>query len=90
MPRKRQTQFKQYVDEWIARWGPVCPGYQRGEHKAHYRFNPLSVDHRIPKSEGGTDDPENLQILCRSCNSRKKNRMPGLKPGPEFIHPFNR
>jgi hypothetical protein len=31
----------------------------------------LSVDHIHPKSKGGTDDLENLQTLCRSCNSKK-------------------
>lgn len=31
----------------------------------------LSIDHIKPVLEGGGDDPENLQTLCRSCNSRK-------------------
>lgn len=34
----------------------------------------LSVDHVVPKSAGGTDDPSNLQVLCRSCNSAKATR----------------
>ena len=29
------------------------------------------VDHIIPKSQGGTDDEENLQGLCESCHNRK-------------------
>lgn len=28
-------------------------------------------DHIIPKAEGGTDDDENLQTLCRSCHKSK-------------------
>ena len=31
----------------------------------------LHVDHITPQSEGGSDDPENLQTLCRDCHMTK-------------------
>lgn len=37
-------------------------------------FADLTVDHIMPESLGGTIDLDNLQTLCRSCNSRKGAR----------------
>jgi HNH endonuclease len=31
----------------------------------------LSVDHKIPRALGGTDDLQNLQTMCIPCNVRK-------------------
>lgn len=36
----------------------------------------LTVDHIIPLSRGGTNDPRNLQLLCGSCNSQKSHKDP--------------
>lgn len=36
----------------------------------------LTCDHIIPESKGGETTFENLQTMCRPCNSRKGNRMP--------------
>ena len=36
--------------------------------------NKLTIDHIIPLARGGTNDLENLQVLCQSCNSSKGAR----------------
>ena len=35
----------------------------------------LQLDHKIPVSRGGTNDPANLQTLCQACNLGKSNRL---------------
>lgn len=35
----------------------------------------LEIDHRIPVSKGGTNDPGNLQTLCWACNNGKSDRV---------------
>jgi len=38
--------------------------------------NNFHVDHMIPLSRGGSNWPENLQLLCTSCNCSKNNLLP--------------
>lgn len=44
-------------------------------------FNPsrrvrLHVDHLVPISQGGTDEKENLRVLCSACNQGRSNVQP--------------
>ena len=39
-----------------------------------FPFRNFTVDHVIPRSRGGTDHIDNLQLLCGACNSKKGNR----------------
>ena len=36
--------------------------------------NETHVDHVVPKAKGGTNDPENGQVLCRECNIKKGDK----------------
>lgn len=37
-----------------------------------------TLDHIHPRSRGGTDGRRNLQMMCRDCNCRKGNTLPGI------------
>lgn len=38
------------------------------------------VDHVVPLSRGGTNDPDNLVIACASCNRSKSDKLPSEWP----------
>jgi len=38
----------------------------------------LEIDHIKPLSKGGTNDFDNLQILCKECNVKKGNKYKGF------------
>jgi hypothetical protein len=35
----------------------------------------IEYDHRIPRSKGGTNTVDNVQLLCRMCNLRKGDKL---------------
>ena len=42
--------------------------------RTEFPFRILEIDHVIPRSRGGTDHEENLQLLCSHCNRVKGDR----------------
>ncbi len=50
--------------------------YTKQKHKCMYCGNTFSehylhIDHKTPVSDGGSNKPANLQLLCGPCNGRK-------------------
>jgi len=46
----------------------------------------LEVDHIIPRALGGSDAPENLRLLCRSCNQRAAITQFGIQKIQPYLH----
>lgn len=67
----------------LVRDGYLCQAHKRQGILKAVGDKPYSayVDHIRPKAEGGTDDDDNLETLCRSCHTAKtdkeKNRARG-------------
>lgn len=48
----------------------VCAGCKEKFRTRQY----LQIDHIIPMAKGGLTVPDNLQVLCRTCNMRKSDK----------------
>jgi len=52
---------------------------KRDRHICQYcgdRDGPMTVDHVVPKSYGGSDTWENMVCACERCNNRKGDHLP--------------
>jgi len=56
---------------WFRRQHPLCADPFRFHAADGVVVPGTEVDHIVPRSAGGTDDPTNLQTLCVRCHSRK-------------------
>jgi 5-methylcytosine-specific restriction endonuclease McrA len=68
-PRQRQR-----ITEWANNRCEYClsPAEQTGI--------PMTIDHIIPTSKGGTSDDDNLCLACGRCNGYKHDRTQAANP----------
>lgn len=67
-PTMKRTEM---VAALIARDGMQCQGCGRQFDNARY----FELDHKLPRSEGGSNDLENRVLLCGPCNRTKSNTL---------------
>lgn len=76
-PPKPYVKLERCKHYGTAEWKRTAAAYRehrRGICEACGAAGARDVDHRIPRSRGGTDDFSNLQLLCHGCHSTKTGR----------------
>ncbi len=60
---------------------------QRARYLCEYCHSPeylspgrFTIDHIMPQSLGGSDEPDNLALACHRCNERHYNFTSGIDP----------
>ncbi len=71
--RKGATRWR--VKNLIRKFGGKCPGCDVMVTFKHLAPDQATVDHVVPKSKGGSEDFDNLQLLCRKCNQDKGDTL---------------
>lgn len=72
-PKRGKTPYRIYrtrdnLDYLYGKQRGICNGCRN-----HYRAKDLDFDHIIPRVADGSDELENLHLLCGHCNSTKGN-----------------
>ena len=77
----RQIDRKQYARRKKAKGNFTLKEWEEVKKKHGYRcaickkMKKLTVDHIIPLSKNGTNYIQNIQSLCKNCNSSKNNKL---------------
>jgi 5-methylcytosine-specific restriction endonuclease McrA len=53
----------------VAQRANGCCEYCRSQ--AQFSPDPFSIEHIMPRSQGGNDNSDNLALACQGCNNRK-------------------
>ena len=67
-------------EEWVAlcaKYGNICVWCDRKVK--------LTVDHIVPLAQGGSNDINNIQPLCRRCNAEKGNRIMNFRHQHDYF-----
>lgn len=72
-PKRWQELYDGAFAKAKGKYGYVCAHCGKAFSDRKY----LQIDHITPMNQGGLSVPENLQILCRSCNGKKGDQMEG-------------
>jgi hypothetical protein len=48
----------------------------------------FSIEHIVPREQGGTNDPANLALSCQGCNNHKSTRTEVLDPATGNVVPL--
>ena len=80
-PGRRRVHFPRIVKNKLLKAQRDKCAYCGQTHHSRY----LRIDHKYPFSRGGSDEIDNLQLLCNPCNMRK-----GILSDEEFRHRYQR
>lgn len=77
---KDKIAISSYVSRYNKRWDRLGQLYIEQGKKCNgcdlkLPFTLLEADHTIPKSKGGADNIDNIQLLCPRCNKIKNRHM---------------
>ncbi|TAE60719.1 MAG: HNH endonuclease [Nostocales cyanobacterium] len=75
MSEKRVTSQQKKA---VAERAKGCCEYCRSQ--ARFAIQPFSIEHILPKSQGGKTSLDNLALSCQGCNNHKYNKTEGIDP----------